>query len=145
MQKKITNKANRLWGLLFALLMILIVGFIYNYYSSSDKNEATNEQTVDSTEFENGIHLATGFKQGDGLQEVIVSCTPCHSAKLVTQNRATKEGWIGIIRWMQATQNLWDLGENEDIIVDYLAKHYAPEETGRRKPLEEIDWYLLDN
>lgn len=100
---------------------------------------------VDVVEFENGIHLETGFKEGEGLEAVIVSCTPCHSAKLVTQNRATKDGWIGIIKWMQATQNLWDLGENEAVIVDYLAKHYAPDEKGRREPLKDIEWYELKN
>ena len=45
---------------------------------------------------------------------------------------------------MQETQKLWDLGENEDIILDYLAEHYAPEDIGRRKNLENIEWYELD-
>ena len=92
-----------------------------------------------------GIHLATGFKNDVGLDAVITNCTNCHSAKLVTQNRATREGWISIIRWMQDTQNLWDLGDNEPIIVDYLAKNYAPEDIGRRKSLENIEWYDLEN
>ena len=92
----------------------------------------TYVEAEDFDKIENGIHLATGFKDDEGLQTVIVSCTPCHSAKLVTQNRANKEGWISIIRWMQETQNLWDLGNNEDVIVNYLAKNYAPEEKGRR-------------
>jgi hypothetical protein len=49
-----------------------------------------------------------------------------------------------MIRWMQATQNLWDLGANEGIILDYLAKHYAPQNTGRRAPLTDITWYELE-
>jgi len=92
----------------------------------------------------NGIHTPTGFKVGDHLHMVVATCTACHSAKLVTQNRATKEGWKDMIVWMQETQNLWDLGENEEPILSYLAKHYGPEETGRRKPLENIEWYSLD-
>lgn len=96
-------------------------------------------------EYENGIHLATGFKEGENLQLVINNCTTCHSAKMVTQNRATRDGWLTMIRWMQETQNLWDLGESEPLILDYLAKYYAPEAAGRRQPLTNIDWYELEN
>ena len=49
-----------------------------------------------------------------------------------------------MIEWMQATQGLWDLGENEPIILDYLATNYAPEEVGRRANLEEVAYYMLD-
>ena len=93
---------------------------------------------------ENGIHVATGFVDGDGLTEVIQNCTNCHSAKLVTQNRMTKEGWVATIRWMQETQNLWDLGNNEEIIVNYLATNYAPDQKGRRDILTNIEWYTLE-
>jgi hypothetical protein len=46
---------------------------------------------------------------------------------------------------MQSTQGLWDLGEAEPIILDYLATHYAPEESGRRAAidLDAIEWYIL--
>lgn len=96
-------------------------------------------------EFENGIHLATGFKEDANLNLVIANCTSCHSAKMVTQNRATRDGWKTMIRWMQETQNLWDLGVNEAAILDYLAKYYAPEKQGRRQPLTDIEWYELEH
>jgi len=96
-------------------------------------------------EYENGIHLATGFKEGENLQLVINNCTSCHSAKMVTQNRATRDGWKTMISWMQETQNLWDLGDNEPLILDYLAKYYAPDKAGRRQPLTNIDWYELED
>jgi len=45
-----------------------------------------------------------------------------------------------MIRWMQATQGLWPLDEaTENQILDYLATHYPPGESYRRKPLS----YLL--
>ncbi len=97
----------------------------------------------DFDKIENGIHLRTGFVQGEGLMAVVNNCTNCHSAKLVTQNRMTKEGWQATIKWMQETQNLWDLGKNEAIIVDYLATYYAPEKKGRRENLDNIEWYEL--
>ena len=50
-----------------------------------------------------------------------------------------------MIRWMQETQNLWDLGTNEELILDYLAKHYAPDEAGRRPNLPSPTWYVLED
>ncbi len=95
---------------------------------------------------ENGIHVKTGLKADKDLQLVIGACTSCHSAKLITQNRATRSGWENLIDWMQETQGLPDLGIREPAIVNYLAKHYAPEEVGRRKNIDvaAIKWYILD-
>jgi hypothetical protein len=82
---------------------------------------------------------------GKGVELVRANCTPCHSARLIVQNRATREGWLSMIRWMQQTQNLWDLGPNEEIILDYLSTYYPVEEKGRRENLADIEWYVLDN
>ena len=92
----------------------------------------------------NGIHQRTGLVEGKGLQLVIQNCTSCHSAKLIIQNRMDKERWANTIKWMQETQNLWDLGESEEAILDYLATHYAPERKGRRSQLANIKWYELE-
>lgn len=100
----------------------------------------------DWDKIENGIHIRTGLAAGKGFEIVNATCTACHSAKLVTQNRATREGWQDMIRWMQRTQGLWELGENEPIILDYLAEHYAPEAIGRRANIDvtEVEWYILN-
>lgn len=97
----------------------------------------------DYDKIENGVHIRTGFAEGENLMLVVNNCTTCHSAKLVTQNRMSKEQWVATIRWMQETQNLWDLGTNEEPIVNYLAIHYAPIQKGRRQNLPNIDWYEL--
>ena len=99
-----------------------------------------------AAEVENGIHVPTGLVYAEGFEWVHSTCTACHSAKLVTQNRATRVGWLEMIRWMHASQGLWDLGDKEKPILDYLAKHYAPEEVGRRAPLPvaEIEWYIIE-
>lgn len=104
------------------------------------------EKKADLDRVENGIHLETGFIVAEGWETVRATCTACHSAKLVTQNKATREGWESMIRWMQETQGLWDLGDQEGAILDYLAAHYAPEEASRRANLdvEAIEWYLLE-
>ncbi|MDH5475650.1 MAG: hypothetical protein OEX22_08180 [Cyclobacteriaceae bacterium] len=98
----------------------------------------------DNTLIKDGIHVNTGLKEGEGLMLVVQNCTSCHSAKMITQNRATKEGWRSMIKWMQQTQNLWSLGENEEKIIAYLAKQYAPQKKGRRSTLSNIEWYTLE-
>ena len=134
----------------FSIILLCIFALLYVVKNPSVLEKKPEEtELVDIQEqpeglIKNGIHVATGFVDGDGLTEVIQNCTNCHSAKLVTQNRMTKEGWVATIRWMQETQNLWDLGNNEEIIVNYLAANYAPDKKGRRAVLTDIEWYTLE-
>jgi len=103
------------------------------------------ERADDWNLIEKGIHVKTGLKDDQDLQLVIGACTSCHSAKLITQNRASRVGWKNMILWMQETQGLVDLGSSESKILDYLATHYAPETLGRRENLdmEKVEWYVL--
>ena len=78
---------------------------------------------------------ASGLVVDTGFEQVRAQCVACHSLKLVQQNRADRDGWLQMIRWMQETQGLWELGDKEPLIVNYLAKHYGPVASGRRKPL----------
>jgi hypothetical protein len=133
------------------ILLYVMVDPDLSAFTFDKKRENINEYAiipeVDDADFdkiEDGIHLRTGFVDGDGLMLVVNNCTNCHSAKLVTQNRMSKERWLATIRWMQETQNLWDLGENEEAIVNYLAINYAPTKKGRRQSLEDIQWYVLE-
>jgi hypothetical protein len=84
---------------------------------------------VAETDIKTGLALAPGF----GV--VSVHCTVCHSARLITQSRADRDGWLAMIRWMQETQGLWPLGEQEDVVLDYLAANYGAKPGGRRRPL----------
>lgn len=89
----------------------------------------------------------TGLALDEKLMVVKAHCTSCHSPKLITQNRFTRDGWKEKIRWMQRTQKLWDLGESEPAVLDYLTKHYGPETKafdGRRMPLKNVKWYELN-
>jgi hypothetical protein len=79
----------------------------------------------------------TGFVISENYEVVRAQCTACHSAKLVTQNRMTRENWLATIRWMQKTQGLWPLGDQEPIILDYLETYYSPVEVSRRPHLAE--------
>ena len=117
-----------------------------NAVVASSNTPYISNKEGDDDRVEKGIHIATGLKYDENFELVRAQCTACHSGKLVAQNRATREGWQQMIRWMQATQGLWDLGKKEPIILDYLAKHYAPQEVGRRANLEvaDIEWYILE-
>lgn len=133
---------------LSVFIYLLIVSTCFVGACGSDTNAPTDPGIVNLDEdnpnrIENGIHVRTGFVDGEGLNLVIANCTNCHSAKLVTQNRMSRERWEATIDWMQKTQNLWDLGENEEAIVNYLATHYAPTSVGRRQNLKNIEWYDL--
>lgn len=129
-----------------AILYLLVDPDLSAFYSNSNEEEYIVVQKVeeDFDKIEDGVHVRTGFVEGEGLMTVVNNCTNCHSAKLVTQNRMSKERWVATIRWMQETQNLWDLGNNEEIIVNYLATHYAPIKKGRRQNLTDIAWYELE-
>ena len=83
------------------------------------------------------IDRATGLPIATGFEQVRLHCSGCHSARLVAQNRATREGWLDLIRWMQRTQRLGSLGEDEPAILDYLATHLGPsrDRRARRAPL----------
>ena len=87
----------------------------------------------------------TGLIVDKDLYMVKAQCTSCHSSKLIIANHFTRDGWKQKIRWMQANHNLWDLGETEKQVLDYLEKHYAPTQTvARREPLKDIKWYKLE-
>jgi len=130
-------------GILACILLLVNPEIIESTMIDSEYLTVAVEE--DEDKIENGIHIRTGFVDDKGLIETINNCTNCHSSKLVIQNRMSKEQWIATIRWMQKTQNLWDLGRNEEIIVNYLSKNYAPIKKGRRENLTNINWYQLEN
>ena len=123
------------------LLTVLLVNWEHD--SPETPPHAPELSISPSAKGEHGLDAATGFIAEGDYQLVVASCTGCHSSKLVLQNRASREGWKDMIRWMQASQKLWDLGANEDKILDYLATHYGPEEEGRRANLVVEEWYEI--
>jgi len=87
----------------------------------------------------------TGLIVDENLYMVKAQCTNCHSTKLISANRFTRDGWKQKIRWMQANHNLWELGDAEKPVLDYLEKNYSPTASvARRAPLKDIKWYKLD-
>ncbi len=132
-------------GILICVLIYATLDPDFNAFreSKTDYVYVTDDEDWDT--IENGIHLRTGLIEGEGLMEVVNNCTNCHSAQLVMQNRMNAERWVTTIDWMQKTQNLWDLGENETIIINYLVSNYPVQKKGRRAALENIEWYALED
>ncbi|GAB3526402.1 hypothetical protein GCM10027443_01500 [Pontibacter brevis] len=104
---------------------------------------STDLQKINITVPADSLDQQTGLIVAPGLDVVKRTCVSCHSPKLITDKRASRDGWIATIRWMQQNQGLWDLGKDEAVIVDYLAKNYPLQNTGRRPPLQNIKWYKL--
>ena len=131
------------------LILILICSPIYllspSFHEFELKSESSevNSDELDEDRIENGIHVRTGFVNADGLMTVVNNCTSCHSSKIILQNRMDAEGWNSTIKWMQETQNLWELGGNQKVIVNYLVTNYPQQKKGRRENLSDIDWYEL--
>ncbi len=167
-EKNIEKESRLIWNFFMSMIYLALVSVIlaFGYVALGDDIQALlNQKTITAEDIRNykpqsneggeevdynkvvdGIHVYTGLKADPNLQVIIGSCTSCHSAKLITQNKATRAGWKSMILWMQATQGLQDLGNREPIILDYLAKYYAPENMGRRKNIDiaAIEWFILD-
>ena len=132
----------RKWIPFLLLIVIIAAGLIIwspdlvSFYGNKNKSNGLIPENIDSL----GV---SALIDSEGIMTVRAYCTGCHSEKLITQNRATREGWEAMIRWMQQTQNLGDLGENEMEILDYLATNYAPDRKGRRASLK-VEWYSLE-
>jgi len=83
------------------------------------------------------IDQETGLIVAPGFEAVKKTCTVCHAPMLITQNKADRDGWLEMIRWMQKNQGLQQLEpELERTILDYLAANYGPVDASRRPPLQ---------
>ena len=80
------------------------------------------------------VDTDTGLVRAPGWEEVRTHCGGCHSHSIVTNQRANRDAWRDMIRWMQRTQNLWVLPpKSEAEILDYLAANYSPDTTRQRR------------
>ncbi|TYP74329.1 monoheme cytochrome C [Aquimarina intermedia] len=155
-QEQFRKQVRVIYQLLKVVVSIIIIVAIAGIYLIVDPSFSVFKKSAPDSAYivvqedeedriENGIHVRSGLVEAEGLMEVVNNCTNCHSSKLVIQNRMTAERWIATIRWMQETQNLWDLGGNEEIIVNYLVTNYPPIKKGRRENLRNVEWYDLQN
>ena len=94
---------------------------------------------------EQNIDPESGLIIDSGVKVVKKQCSVCHSTQLIIQNKANYQGWLATLRWMQEKQGMQSLSQQtEALILNYLAKNYAPELAGRRKPLVIEKWKKLN-
>lgn len=136
------HKKNLFTAVLVLIAVLLFIALVIVKLKDEPVKPETQTETV-KPDVMDGIHQPTGLKEDEGLMTVVTHCTGCHSADLVIQNRMNRERWNATIRWMQDTQNLWELGENQEIIVNYLVRNYPVAPRGRREKLKNIEWYDL--
>jgi len=87
-------------------------------------------------EFATDVDEASGLAKAPGWELVRANCGSCHSHALVVQQRADRQTWLDMIRWMQESQNLWQFPPDmEAQILDYLAANYPPQLNRRRAPI----------
>lgn len=131
-------------NLLNIAVSFLLIGLFAAAISKSEKKSLIRSSapySIDSVDAETGLALDPNFTL------IKAHCTGCHSPKLILQHRFTRDEWLSKIRWMQRNHKLWDLGDSEKIVLDYLAKNYAPSQSAysRRETLRNIKWYKLED
>jgi hypothetical protein len=69
-----------------------------------------------------------GLPAGPGQQETYYSCNACHSIRLVTQQRLSRERWDEILDEMVEKQGMPPLPDEERAaVLGYLAEHLNPD------------------
>jgi hypothetical protein len=69
-----------------------------------------------------------GLPAGPGQEETYYACNACHSIRLVTQQRLSRERWDEILGEMVEKQGMPPLpGEERALVLGYLAEHLNPD------------------
>ncbi len=67
-----------------------------------------------------------GLTAAPGREEVFAICSPCHSLKLVTQQRLDRYSWEETLVWMVEEQGMAELDEETSaLVLDYLESQYG--------------------
>jgi hypothetical protein len=118
----------RCWG------WVVVLGLVMGVPGSRGAEERGSVDEVEEKEW--AVDEVTGMKMAPGWEIVRNNCITCHSAQGFLRQKGTMSTWTEIIRWMQATQNLWVFDEvTEETILTYLADNYGPSGEYRRAPI----------
>ena len=67
-----------------------------------------------------------GLPAAPGQEEVFYLCDACHSIRLVTQQRLSRQRWDQLLDWMVEEQGMAELHpEDRGLILDYLTTYYG--------------------
>lgn len=69
-----------------------------------------------------------GLPDGAGQEATFYACNACHSVRLVTQQRLSRQRWDGLLDWMVEEQGMAPLPpEERALVLDYLAAQLNPD------------------
>ena len=78
----------------------------------------------------------SGLIKAEGWTVVKSTCTVCHAGMMITQNAGNLAVWKSRILWMQETQGLRTLTDEEEaVILNYLSVNYPQKASSRRAGL----------
>ncbi|WP_281301505.1 MULTISPECIES: hypothetical protein [unclassified Iodidimonas] len=73
------------------------------------------------------------MQAGEGRETTFYMCSACHSMKLVTQQRLSRDRWDYLLDWMTKEQGMPPLDdEMRGEILDYLSTSYGPDQSSRK-------------
>ncbi len=84
----------------------------------------------------------TGLKpvelpDGKGKDEVEAYCSPCHSLRLVVQQRLKRSDWDEVLVSMVKEQGMNKMPpDDRALMLDYLAQHVGPDKPPKASPLQ---------
>lgn len=112
-----------------------LVSFVFAGFSLVCVADEVESPTIDS---ESGLKIDAE----ENWKLVRAHCSSCHSGRLLAQHSMSREDWQKNIRRMQSDESLWDLGDAEEPILDYLSDIYGTNESEstqrvRRPPLNQ--------
>ncbi len=148
-EREIISRFSKLMKKMNIVIILFIIVSIWIIAGGFDLFVKNDEKLKPTTEKENNtdsniIDEETGLIIDTNVELVKVNCTSCHSASLIIYTSVDSTQWHDIIKWMQKTQGLWDLGSNEKPIIEYLSKNYGISHS-QNQPDEFINtWYEID-
>ncbi|MGI9499134.1 MAG: hypothetical protein ACR2P3_03790 [Geminicoccaceae bacterium] len=75
--------------------------------------------------------LLASLPEGPGKEETFYLCHPCHSFRLVAQQRLSRKHWDETLDWMVEEQGMPEMEDEErELVLDYLEANYG-EDTPR--------------
>lgn len=118
----------------FAVIIPAALLIFYIHTVAEMRAEAMASFVPEETEPEYEIDARTGLPidsstklvMGEGYSAIKANCVKCHPTQIISSFRATRDGWLDAIRWMQKEKGLQDFTpETEEAILKYLSMYYG--------------------
>ncbi|HYF56059.1 MAG TPA: hypothetical protein VEA41_17535 [Salinarimonas sp.] len=99
--------------------------------------EAVRRQAAAVTAVQQTAETEDVLPDGHGRAETFGYCTTCHNTAIIRRSHFPRNQWDDLMDWMTERHGMNPLeGEMRTTIVDYLARHFGPQQgpRGGRNP-----------